>query len=397
MQLMGEANHEPIGDHPLMLYRETGVFHSSYAEDQAIFKLPLDRYAVWLVVAIALFIVPLVTTDYILTDLITPFLIMSIAALGLNVLTGYCGQLSLGTGAFMALGAFMTYKLVTSFPTAGSFFGMEALPGPDLFGFKPFDVWFLVMLAATGLITAGVGLIFGLPSLKIKGLYLAVTTLAAQFFLIWLFIKLPWFTNYSPAGIAPAPPQTLFGFSVTGAASPVVNRYLFVLLITILAALAVKNITRCRYGRSWMAIRDMDIAAEIIGISPTWAKLSAFAFSSFLIGIAGALWAFVKINSVQTDAYTILLSFQVLFMVIIGGLGSILGSFLGAAFIVLLPILLSNAPAAMGLQISVELISHLEFMIFGGLIIFFLIVEPHGLARLWQISKEKLRLWPFPY
>jgi branched-chain amino acid transport system permease protein len=393
-----------------MLYRETGVFHSSYAGDQAVFKIPLDRYALYAIVAFALFIVPLFASNYVLTDLLAPFLIMSIAALGLNVLTGYCGQLSLGTGAFMALGGFMTYKLVTGFPTASAFlstfFGADiSLPAVSIAGINPFDVWFLVLLAGTGLITAAVGLLFGLPSLKIKGLYLAVTTLAAQFFLLWLFIKAPWFTNYSPAGIAPAPPQTLFGFSVTGAASPVVNRYIFVLLVTIVAAIAVKNVTRCRYGRSWMAIRDMDIAAEIIGISPTFAKLSAFAFSSFLIGIAGALWAFVKINSVQTDAYGILLSFQVLFMVIIGGLGTVLGSFLGAAFVTLSPILLNIGLTAfnptliaLGLgQIEVAMIKHIEFMIFGALIIFFLIVEPHGFARLWQIAKQKLRTWPFPY
>ena len=228
---------------------------------------------------------------------------------------------------------------------------------------------------------------------------------AAQFFLLWLFIKVPWFTNYSPAGIAPAPPQTLFGFEVTGAASPVVNRYLFVLALTVMVALAVKNVTRCRTGRSWMAIRDMDIAAEIIGISPVWAKLSAFAFSSFLIGIAGALWAFVKINSVQTDAYTILVSFQVLFMVIIGGLGTVLGSFLGAAFVITTPIILNIAltslnPALQAVGFGgfdVAMIKHIEFIIFGALIIFFLIVEPHGFARLWQILKQKLRTWPFPY
>ena len=162
-------------------------------------------------------------------------------------------------------------------------------------------------------------------------------------------------------------------------------------------ALVAKNLTRGAVGRSWMAIRDMDIAAEIIGIRPLWAKLSAFAISSFFIGIAGALWAFVYTGSVEALAFQIDRSFQVLFMIIIGGLGSILGSFLGAAFIVLLPILLNNVPAAVGLQMSVELVSHLEFMIFGALIIFFLIVEPHGLARLWQIGKEKLRLWPFPY
>jgi branched-chain amino acid transport system permease protein len=280
-----------------------------------------------------------------------------------------------------------------------------ALPDLAIGSFRPFDLWFLVQLAAAGTITAAVGLIFGLPSLKIKGLYLAVTTLAAQFFLIWLFIKVPWFTNYSPAGIAPAPPQTLFGLDVTGAASPVVNRYLFVLMVTVVIAIAVKNVTRCRYGRSWMAIRDMDIAAEIIGIRPTWAKLSAFAFSSFLIGIAGALWAFVKINSVQTDAYGILISFQVLFMVIIGGLGTVLGSFLGAAFVTLSPILLNIGLGALNPTLQwlglggfeVAMIKHIEFMIFGALIIFLLIVEPHGFARLWQIAKQKLRTWPFPY
>jgi len=393
-----------------MLYRETGVFQTSYAKDQAIFRIPLDRYAVagWLILAFV--IVPATVSDYVLTDLLTPFLIMSIAALGLNVLTGYCGQLSLGTGAFMALGGFMTYKLVTAFPTAGALLGTiwggdVALPDFAIGAIRPFDLWFPVVLIMAGGLTALVGLVFGLPSLKIKGLYLAVTTLAAQFFLIWLFIKVPWFTNYSPAGIAPAPPQTLLGLEVTGAASPVLNRYLFVLVLTVVIALAVKNVTRCHTGRSWMAIRDMDIAAEMIGVNPTMAKLSAFAFSSFLIGIAGALWAFVKINSVQTDAYGILLSFQVLFMVIIGGLGSILGSFLGAAFITFSPILLNIgltalnpylAMAGLG-HIEVAMIKHIEFMVFGFLIIFFLIVEPSGLARLWQIAKQKLRTWPFPY
>ena len=382
-----------------MIYRETGVFRTSYAADQAIFRIPLDRHAViaWLVIGFV--IVPMTASDYVLSDLVTPFLIMSLAALGLNVLTGYCGQLSLGTGAFMATGGFMTYKLVTGIPAP------DFLTGLAIFGFAPLDLHFPVMLVLAGAITAAVGLVFGLPSLRIKGLYLAITTLAAQFFLIWLFIKVPWFTNYSPAGIAPAPPQTIFGIEVTGAASPVINRYLFVLTITVLAALMVKNVTRCRHGRSWMAIRDMDIAAEIIGISPTFAKLSAFALSSFLIGIAGALWAFVKINSVQTDAYTILVSFQVLFMVIIGGLGTVLGSFLGAAFVTTVPILLNISLSALNpvLQaiglggFEVAMIKHIEFMIFGGLIIVFLIVEPHGFARIWQITKQKLRTWPFPY
>jgi len=162
-------------------------------------------------------------------------------------------------------------------------------------------------------------------------------------------------------------------------------------------ALAAKNLVRGRFGRSWMAIRDMDIAAEIIGIRPLGAKLSAFAISSFFVGIAGALWAFVYTGGVEALAFDIDRSFQILFMIIIGGLGSILGSFLGAAFITLLPLLLDRIGALLDLPLPVNVLTNLEDMIFGGLIIFFLIAEPRGLARLWEIGKEKLRLWPFPH
>jgi branched-chain amino acid transport system permease protein len=184
---------------------------------------------------------------------------------------------------------------------------------------------------------------------------------------------------------------------VTGAQATPIARYLFVLTLVAVLALAAKNMTRCKIGRSWMAIRDMDIAAEIMGIRPLTTKLSAFAISSFYCGVAGALWAFIYTSSVEALAFDINRSFQILFMIIIGGLGSILGSFLGAAFIVLLPIFLSNAPALIGINMHVDMVTHLEFMIFGALIVFFLIVEPNGLARLWQIAKEKLRRWPFPY
>ena len=141
----------------------------------------------------------------------------------------------------------------------------------------------------------------------------------------------------------------------------------------------------------------MDIAAEIIGIRPLHTKLLAFAVSSFYCGVAGALWAFIYTSSVEALAFDINRSFQILFMIIIGGLGSILGSFLGAAFIVLLPILLNAGPTALGAPLATSTVAHLELMTFGSLIVFFLIVEPHGLARLWQIGKEKLRLWPFPH
>ncbi len=359
-----------------MFYREAGQFKASYAADQAILPIRQDKVGVLLLFAFALVIVPFIAPLYWLNSILIPFLIFSLAALGLNILTGYCGQLSLGTGGFMACGAFFSYKLTIAFP----------------------EVNIIVVFLLAGLGTAMVGVLFGLPSLRIKGFYLAVATLAAQFFLIWMFNKFGWWTNYSPSGVISAPPREVFGnVTVTGSSAPPEYKYIFLLLLVSFLALLAKNMVRSRVGRSWMAIRDMDIAAEIIGIRPMLAKLSAFAVSSFMIGISGALWAFTYTGSVEALAFDINRSFEVLFMIIIGGLGSIMGSFMGAAFIVLLPILLDNLPALLGIPLSIEMVSHLRLVIFGGLIIFFLIVEPHGLARLWQIGKEKLRLWPFPY
>jgi len=357
-----------------MFYREAGDFKSTYAEDQALFPIALDRWFVLAAVAVACG-VPLVASEYWLSTIFLPVLILSIAAIGLNLLTGYAGQLSLGTGGFMACGAYMAYKFTTAFP----------------------ELNMVVVFALSGLSAAAVGIVFGLPSLRIKGFYLAVTTLAAQFFLLWLFTKVPWFVNYSISGVPTAPPREMFGVPVTGAGAAVEARYYLVLALTAVLALLAKNLVRGRIGREWMAIRDMDIAAEIIGIRPLKTKLTAFAISSFYCGVAGALWSFCYINIVEPTAFDINRSFAILFMIIIGGLGSILGSFLGAAFITLLPVFLNNAPALFNLQISSTLVSHIEFMVFGALIIFFLIVEPHGLARLWQIAKEKLRLWPFPH
>jgi branched-chain amino acid transport system permease protein len=174
-------------------------------------------------------------------------------------------------------------------------------------------------------------------------------------------------------------------------------RYLVALSLVVLFALIAKNLVRGRVGRSWMAMRDRDIAAEIIGIRPLQTKLLAFAISSFYCGVAGAELLFLYLGSVETLAFDINLSFLVLFMVIIGGLGSVLGSFLGAAFIILVPIFLTNVPHWIGLAIRTDTQKQIELMIFGGLIVFFLIAEPNGLARLWSITKEKLRLWPFPH
>jgi branched-chain amino acid transport system permease protein len=358
-----------------VIYREAGHFKTSYAADQAIFPIVQDRIFVGLVAVTAFVAVPLVANEYWLQAILIPFLVYSLAAIGLNILTGYAGQISLGTGGFMAVGAYAAFKLTT------------ALPWMNI----------VVVFVLSGLAAAAVGLLFGIPSLRIKGFYLAVATLAAQFFLVWLFNKVGWFVNYAPSGTATAPPRTMLGVMVTGPQATASVRYLVALSLVVVFALVAKNLVRGRVGRSWMAMRDRDIAAEIIGIRPLQTKLLAFAISSFYCGVAGAELLFLYLGSVETLAFDINLSFLVLFMVIIGGLGSVLGSFLGAGFIVLTPIFLTNAPHWLGLAMRTDTQKQIELMIFGGLIVFFLIVEPRGLARLWQISKEKLRLWPFPH
>lgn len=354
-----------------MFYREAGQFKTNYAKDMAIFPIAQDRWFVLVVVTVAFVGVPLFASQYLYTEILIPVLILSLAAIGLNILTGYCGQLSLGTGGFMAVGAYAAYNLALRVP----------------------EMNFLVVLLFSGLMATLVGIIFGLPSLRIKGFYLAVATLASQFFLEWAFARVKWFTNYSNSGSVAVPNIELFGTVIDTPA----KKYIFILAIIVVLTLVAKNLVRGRIGRMWMAIRDMDIAAEILGISPLYAKLSAFAISSFYVGVAGALWGFLRLGGWEPLAFDINRSFQVLFMIIIGGLGSILGSFLGAAFIVVTPLLLNQLPTWLGIPVSTALISHIEFMVFGAMIVFFLIVEPHGLARLWAIAKEKLRLWPFPY
>jgi branched-chain amino acid transport system permease protein len=324
---------------------------------------------------IAFAVVPFFVNDYWVNAIFLPFLIYAIAAIGLNILTGYCGQVSLGTGGFMAVGAYAVYKLMTAFP----------------------DINVVFHILAAGLITALVGIIFGLPSLRIKGFYLAVATLAAQFFLVWLFNRVPWFYNYSASGQINAPERFLFGQPVTGANTEPWVAYLVCLAFVALSAIVARNLTRGTLGRTWMAIRDMDIAAEIIGVDPLKAKLSAFAISSFYVGLSGALYFVVYLGAVEVgEVFGITKSFLVLFMIIIGGLGSIFGSFAGAAFLVLLPVLLKNVLVGM-LGWQTDVAAHVEFMIVGGLIVLFLIAEPHGLAQLWRLAKEKLRVWPFPY
>ncbi len=358
-----------------MLYRETGQFRTSYREDQQTFPILQDRWGFYLALAAAFLVVPLLINDYWEKAILVPVVVYALAAIGLNILTGYCGQLSLGTGGFMAVGAYTSYKLMTAFP----------------------DLSIAVIVLLAGAVTAAAGALFGLPSLRIKGFYLAVATLAAQFFLVWLFNRVPWFYNHSASGQITSPTRTIFGVEVTGATAAPWATYLFCLCFLVGFGLIARNLVRGRLGRSWQAIRDMDIAAEIIGVDPLRAKLSAFAVSSFYIGMAGALYFAIWLGAAETgEAFGINVSFLVLFMVIIGGLGSMLGPLLGAAFMVVMPILLKKLLVD-GFGLLSVTAKHVEIVVFGGLIVFFLVVEPHGLARLWSLVKEKLRLWPFPY
>ncbi len=355
-----------------MFYREAGQFKTSYAADQQIFPITQDRVGVLLILAFAFLAVPVLFNEYWLKAILIPFLIFSLAALGLNILTGYAGQLSLGSAAFMAVGAFASYNFMLR---------IDGMP-------------ILVAFALGGLSSALVGIAFGLPSLRIKGFYLAVATLAAQFFIVWALTKFEWFSNYSSSGVITAQEIEILGYRFVSPEA----KYLLVLAIVVLLALAAKNMVRSSVGRAWMAVRDMDVAAEVIGIRIMHTKLLAFAVSSFYCGVAGALYAFAYIGTVEPEGFNLDLSFKILFMIIIGGVGSIVGAFLGAAFIVLLPIALDvMVQEWLSGFLSPSISSNLQLIVFGGLIIFFLIVEPHGLARLWQIAKEKLRLWPFPH
>ena len=358
-----------------MLYREAGQYKTNYAADVAVLPLREDRIGLAVILLIAFVVLPLTANEFMLQAVLIPFLVFSLAAIGLNILTGYTGLVSLGTGAFMGVGAYACYKLTTFFP------GLNII----------------VLALVSGFFSAAVGALFGLPSLRIKGFYLAVATLAAQFFLSWCFIRVPWLYNNNVSGAIEVPTRTVFGVPVTGATATPLTRYFVVLSIVVLMTWVASNLVHGRIGRMWMAVRDMDLAAELIGIRLLPTKLLAFAVSSFYCGVAGALLVFFWYGGAESAVFDVNQSFFILFMIIVCGLGSLTGSFFGAALIFILPIALRVLSPAIGLPLHPSTVEQLQFMIVGALIIFFLIVEPNGLARLWQIGKQKLRVWPFPY
>lgn len=355
-----------------MIYRECGVYRTTYAEDMRLFALPADRIGVAALVAAALVLPPLLST-YWLKGILIPFLILSLATLGLNFLVGYAGLLSLGQSAFMAVGAY----------TGVILYGRYHVPLPP-------------SLLAAGLMAAVIGAVAGTPSLRIKGLYLAVATLAAQFIITWTIQHVRWISGGVFATVN-TPPVRLGGLVLDTA----LGQYYLALAVVLILTVFGMNLARSRIGRAWMAIRDRDIAAEIIGISLLRYKLLAFMVGAFYAGVAGALVVFCWYGSANIEEFDLLNSIKILGMVIIGGMGSILGSFLGAGFVTLLPIFVSMALHQIsgwsGGLVTNDLISSLEDVVFGVLIVLFLAVEPLGLARLWKTVKDYLRLWPFPY
>lgn len=355
-----------------MLYQETGQLITTYAAERRTFRLRQDRVGLWLLLGFAFIAVPWLGNDYWFSAILVPLLVLSLAGLGLNLLTGYAGQLSLGSAAFMAVGAFAAYNL------------QLRIPGLPL----------LVSFALGGVIAALVAVLFGLPSLRIKGFYLLVATLAAQFVVEWVLTRFSWFTNDNASGVITSPPLLIAGQDFS---SPR-GRYLLTLALVVALFWLGKNLVRSELGRNWMAVRDMDTAAAVIGIRLFKAKLLAFAISGFYLGVAGSLWAFAYLGTVEPHGFDLSRSFQVLFIIIIGGLGSVLGNFLGAAFIVLFPILLANVCGLLpsGLIDSGQL-ENIQKMLFGALIIAFLIKEPEGLARLWQRFRQRARVWPLRY
>ncbi|MFJ2678999.1 branched-chain amino acid ABC transporter permease [Pseudomonas sivasensis] len=355
-----------------MLYQEVGQISTSYAAERRTFRLRQDRIALWLLLGFAFVVMPWLGNDYWFSAILVPLLVLSLAGLGLNLLTGYAGQLSLGSAAFMAVGAFAAYNL------------QLRVPGLPL----------LVSFGLGGVIAALVAVFFGLPSLRIKGFYLLVATLAAQFVVEWVLTRFSWFTNDNASGVITSPPLLIAGVDFS---SPC-GRYLLTLSVVVALFWLGKNLVHSELGRNWMAVRDMDTAAAVIGIRLLKAKLLAFAISGFYLGVAGSLWAFAYLGTVEPHGFDLSRSFQVLFIIIIGGLGSVLGNVLGAAFIVLFPILLGNLFALLpaGLMDAGQL-ENLQKMLFGALIITFLIKEPEGLARLWQRFRQRARVWPLRY
>ena len=355
-----------------MIHRESGLLKTSYQADMALYPLPIARWAVAAIAALAFLVVPLLLSDYYLS-ILNLVSVAIVGALGLNILVGYTGQVSIGHGAFMSVGAYTAANLAVR------------LGAP-----------FWISLPLGGLMAALIGAIVGVPSLRIKGLYLAIATLAGQLIMEWTINHVTWISGGVQASIE-VPRPTVFGNPINTQR----EMYYFLLVFVVLAIAGVMNLMRTRVGRAFIAIRDQDIAAEIIGINIFKYKLLAFAISSFYAGVTGVLYTYY-LGIANYEQFQITTSIDYLAMIIIGGLGSVLGSVFGAIFVTLLPIVIRSVMEAFGGFLFssgavLNIIPNLRLIIFGLLIIVFLVVEPEGLNRLWRNIRSYFRVWPFAY
>jgi branched-chain amino acid transport system permease protein len=355
-----------------MIHRECGVLKTTYQADMALYPLPIAKTTVAAFAALFLVVVPLTLGSY-YVSILNLIAIAVVGAIGLNILTGFTGLISIGHGAFMSVGAYTAANLVVR----------AHLP------------WWLA-LPAGGLMAALVGAIVGIPSLRIKGLYLTIATLASQLIIEWTINHVTWISGGIQASIE-VPPPRLGAFVISSQR----QMYFFLMVFVVIAIVAAQNLVRSRIGRAFVAIRDHDIAAEIIGIDIFRYKLLSFAISSFYAGVTGVLYCYY-LGIANYEQFQLTVSIDYLAMIIIGGLGSILGSIFGAIFVTLLPIVIRWGMEDFGrLFFSsgevLALIPNLRLIIFGGLIIFFLVVEPDGLNRLWRNVRSYFRVWPFAY
>src|SRR3954451_11071681 len=355
-----------------MFYREAGIFTTSYAADMGLFPLPQTRWAVAAIAVLFFVIAPLTFGPYYLS-ILNLVLVAIVGALGLNILVGYTGLISIGHGAFMSVGAYTAANLIVRL-------GMP----------------FWITIPAGGLMAALVGMIVGIPSLRIRGIYLAIATLAAQLIIEWTINHVQWISGGIQSSIE-IPRPTVFGTVLRAEW----QFYLFLMFFVVLAIVGTANLIRSRIGRAFVAIRDQDIAAEIIGINIFRYKLWAFAISSFYAGVTGVLYTYY-LGIANYEQFQLTVSIDYLAMIIIGGLGSVLGSILGAIFVTLLPIMTRWFLEDFGWLLFsqadlLNAIPNLRLILFGGLIIFFLVVEPEGLNRLWRNIRNYFRVWPFSY
>ena len=355
-----------------MFHRESGVFKTSYAADMAVYPLPIARWATLVIALLFVIVMPIMLSEYYIS-IANLILIAVVGALGLNILVGYTGQISIGHGALMSVGAYTAANLITRI-----------------------DAPFWIAIPAGGLMAAAIGAVIGVPSLRIKGLYLAIATLAAQLIIEWTINHVPWISGGVQASIE-VPRPNVFGLALHNQK----QLYLFLLFFACIAIVATINLARSRIGRAFIAVRDHDIAAELIGIDIFRYKLIAFAISSFYAGVTGVLYTYY-LGIANYEQFQIGVSIDYLAMIIIGGLGSVLGSILGAIFVTLLPIatrwLLEDFGGLFLSQADLaNTIPNLRLVIFGALIILFLALEPEGLNRLWRNILGYFRVWPFSY